>query len=210
MFSRLNRESLFFWTMENFPAYCVFFVATLAFLASFLRRPNHATVICGELILLTAYIHSQAVYELPFGSTPTVFSEASINEPCRFASVIKTDYHNSPLHMHYFSTSHAAVSYIHFFSSGVPNSIATPWIQYSFTSWFHIPIYFLVLSCLTWYVLKLFLSIITRGLSARAHILIKLFIDFSNLFVYRHIPIRDHSWKKKRVLVHKCPCTELP
>ena len=76
-----------------------------------------------------------------FGSKPTTFSEASIIEPCRFASVIKTDYHISPLRTWTIPQLHSCLIR-HFFSSEVPTSIATPWIQSSFTSWFHVPIYF--------------------------------------------------------------------
>ncbi len=39
----------------------------------------------------TLYIHSQAVYELPFGPTPTVFSEASIDESLKNAQAVITN-----------------------------------------------------------------------------------------------------------------------
>lgn len=43
--------------------------------------------------------------------------------------------------------------------------------------------------------------------SARAPMLIKLFIIFSDLLASHLVPIRDCSWKK--VPIHKCPCTEM-
>ena len=37
----------------------------------------------------------------------------------------------------------------------------------------------------------------------------KLFINFSNLLISHFVPVQD-CYGKKRVLVHKCPCTEMP
>ncbi len=111
------------------------------FCTSFSKRSNHTTVIYRERILLLAHIHSHAMYELPFGSTPTVFSEASINEPCRFASVITIDYHQQ-FSAHELFLDSTAVSYVTSFLQRFRLQSRLPgYNPVLLLNWFHVPVH---------------------------------------------------------------------